>query len=324
MVNLDKMLDLCRTRQWHIDDLDWSVKPPSMPKQKEMFVVQFFTNMAGIERLAGALFEEQRKRADNPKLAEIFASFVGDEERHAQVAERLAKHYNVNRYKTYRLSKELTKFRPHFIKAVRQVTPEVANAYVTAGELMLDIALLRSVDDYLDDPMTSQAMELINRDEARHVAMDYHMTEYYSSAAYLQELARLPKPPLAQQARVAWHVGNMVLYARPFLKSVFLHPMDVTDPEGERIKEAIKRIQLLTRKPEVAQRPLAKVLGFLRDVHNTPIIGQVLGRAISVAVGAPSRFIHNLYSAEEAAAAMQMSLSEMAEEAVAVKYKDTK
>jgi len=51
-------------------------------------VVQYFTDMAGIERLAAALFEEQRRRADDSALAALFESFVVDEARHAEVALR--------------------------------------------------------------------------------------------------------------------------------------------------------------------------------------------------------------------------------------------
>jgi len=49
-------------------------------------------------------------------------------------------------------------FRPHFLAAIEFLPPEIANGYVTAGELLLDVALLRSLNDYVDDAMSHQAM----------------------------------------------------------------------------------------------------------------------------------------------------------------------
>ena len=59
----------------------------------EEAIVQLFTDMAGIERLAGALFREQGRRVADPTLRAIFATFVTDELRHAaDVAQSSADH----------------------------------------------------------------------------------------------------------------------------------------------------------------------------------------------------------------------------------------
>ena len=50
----------------------------------------------GSSGLAGALFVEQEKRADDPTLRAIFRTFVRDEVRHAQVAQMLADFYDVH------------------------------------------------------------------------------------------------------------------------------------------------------------------------------------------------------------------------------------
>lgn len=319
MANLEKMQELCRTRQWSVDDIDWSKPARPMSREEETNIVQFFTNMAGIERLAKALFAEQARRADTAQLKEIFESFVVDEERHAVAAERLARHYNVHNYKNYKIDKELIKFREPFIKAVRSVSPEIANAYVTAGELMLDIALLRAVNGYVDDEMSSEVMQRINLDEARHVAMDYHMTEYYASAAYQAKNQKLIPNPI-ESLKAAVYVSRMMYYARPFLKKVFLTPMEITDPEGERIKEAIKRMQLLAAKPEVAKRPFSRFMNGLRDLYNTPVIGDVFGGLLSRVLGAPGQFLVDLYDEQEKTANIRMSFDDMAKQAMEAKY----
>jgi len=314
------MLDKCVRDQWSIDDLDWSVKPPSLPRDKEEAVVQAFLDMSGIELLAGALFEVQRTKTEDPTLKKIFSTFVADEKRHSAVALRLAKHYNVHRYRDYVESPTLTSFRPHFLALVRNTSPEIANAYVTSGELILDVALLRSLDDYVADDMSRQAMHLINRDESRHIAVDFHMTEHYCSDEYFAEIAKRPRPSKRELARMLRVVVTMMWHAKPFLQEVFLKPMDRTDPSGRRVQEAFKRIQLVLRKPTVARAPFSKMMIKFQELYNHPIIGKVLGRFLLRALGAEDRAARILFTPDELARTQQMSFEELAEEAISVKY----
>ncbi len=314
------MLDKCVRDQWSIDDLDWSIPPPVLPRDKEEAVVQAFLDMSGIELLAGALFEVQRTKTDDPTLRKIFSTFVADEKRHSAVALRLAKHYDVHHYRTYVESPSLTSFRPHFLKLVRDTSPEIANAYITSGELILDVALLRSLDDYVADDMSHQAMHLINRDESRHIAVDFHMTEHYCSDAHLAAIRARPRPSMLEMARQLRVVGTMMWHAKPFLQQVFLAPMDRTDPSGRRVQEAFKRIQLVLRKPTVARAPFSKMMIKLQEAYNHPILGKVLGRFILRVLGAEDRAARILFTPEELARTQQMSFEELAEEAISVKY----
>ena len=319
-MDLARMLDKCVRDQWSIDDLDWAVPPPVMARDMEEAICQAFVDMAGIERLAGALFEVQRQKTDDPTLRQIFATFVVDEERHAAVAERLARHYDVHRYRTYVESPGLARFRPPFLEVVRQTSPEIANAYVTAGELVLDVALLRSLDDYVADEMSHRAMHLINRDESRHVAVDFHMTEHYCSDEHLAAIAARPRPRLRELARGFAALGTMMWHAKPFLQQVILAPMDRTDPGGRRVQEAFKRIQLVLRKPIVARTLFARFMVGAQAAYNHPLVGRVLGPLLLRALGAEDRAARILFTEEELARTQQMSFDELAEEALAAKY----
>lgn len=314
------MLDKCIRDQWSIDDLDWSIPPPALPRDKEEAVVQAFTDMAGIELLAGALFEVQREKTSDPTLKKIFATFVADEKRHSAVASRLAKHYDVHHYRDYKESPALTEFRPHFLNMVRNTSPEIANAYITSGELILDVALLRSLDDYVADDMSHRAMHLINRDESRHIAIDFHMTEHYCSDEYLAEIRRRPRPSMREMARMTRNLVTMMWHAKPFLQQVFLAPMDRTDPSGRRVQEAFKRIQLVLRKPTVARAPFSKLMIGLQGLYNRPVIGKVLGRVLLRALGAEDRAARILFTQAELERTQRMSFDELAEEALAIKY----
>lgn len=315
------MLEKCVRDQWSIHDLDWSIPPPQMSRDKEEAICQAFVDMSGIELLAGALFEVQRDKTADPTLAKIFSTFVADEKRHSAVAARLAVHYDVHHYREYTESPALTAFRPHFLEVVRQASPEIANAYITAGELILDVALLRSLDDYVADEMSHRAMQLINRDESRHIAVDFHMTEHYSSDEHLAAIRARPRMSLREMARGLGAIAAMMWRAKPFLQQVFLAPMDRTDPSGRRVQEAFKRIQLVLRKPTVARTPFSRFMIAMQGAYNHPVIGRVFGPLILRALGAEERAARILFTREELARTQRMSFDELAEEALAVKYR---
>ena len=189
-------------------------------------------------------------------LSAIPAPTGAERARATRVAQMLADYYNVHHYKHYVQSTALQKFAPHFIAAVRQAPLEVANTFILGGELMLDIALLRSLNDYVDDDMMRRAMHLINRDESRHVAIDFHMVEYYASPEYRARR----KFSVLDHARSASVLMQMAFYSRPFFRAVFFQPMALLDPTHARIREAMKRLQLLRAKPNVANQPMARVL----------------------------------------------------------------
>lgn len=314
------MLEKCRRDQWSVDDLDWSRPPPALERDKEEAVVQYFTDMAGIERLAGALFATQEKKATDPTLRAIFASFVVDEERHAVCAERLARYYDVHHWRAYRMNESLTRFRPAFLTVVEVMPPDIANGYITAGELLLDVALLRSLDDYVGDAMSHEAMQLINRDESRHIAVDFHMTEVYASPAWLAEKRRAKAPPLAARARGLVDLARVMWFAQPFLQGVFLAPMDRTDPTGRRMREAFKRIQLLSRKQTVAQLPFVKFMLFIQGLLEHPRLGRRLGKVLLRIAGGEERVLRVLFTPDELARSQAMTFEELAEDALGAKY----
>lgn len=319
-MDLTKMLEKCHRGQWKVGDLDWSGTPRPMSEDDERAVVQYFTDMAGIERLAGALFAEQERQAEEPVLREIFASFVTDEIRHSHAAQMLADYYNVHRYKIYQPNPALVKFTPHFVDAIKYLSPDVANAYITAGELILDVALLRSLNDHVGDTMSHQAMELINRDESRHIAVDFHMVEYYSSKEYSEKLRRAPAPSIAERARATWVFGNVLYYAAPFFRDVFFEPMRRVDPSGRRLKEAFKRMQLIASRPTERESPLMAAMLALQDLYNDhPVARTIAGPAIERIMGIDGSVIMRLYTEAEKQHALRMSFDELAEDALAAK-----
>ncbi len=294
-MNLEKLLSKCRQERWCVDDLDWSRPPRPMRREEEMTLVQTFVDMAGIERIARDLFAVMQARVDDPVLAEIYGCFVEEEERHAVVAERLARHYDVHGYRAYTLNPNLERFAPRLVATARAVSPEIANVYVTTGELILDIALLRALDDACDDPTCRDAMTRINRDESRHVAIDFYMSE------------RLAREPVEARAslRGAVELLRMMALARPFVRDILIEPLDRFDPDGVRLREAFKRMQLAMRRPGVAQRPFSRLLRASQWVALRPVLGRVLQPLITAAIGVDRRAFERLYSPAELARVRQ-------------------
>ncbi len=315
-MNLEAMLEKCHRDQWKVGDLDWSGTPRPMSREDEMAIVQCLTDMAGIERLAGELFETQRLRTDDPLLRAIFATFVKDELRHSHAAQMLADYYNVHHYKHYVQSSALQKFAPHFIAAVREAPVEVANTFILGGELMLDIALLRSLNDYVADDMMQRAMYLINRDESRHVAIDFHMVEYYSSP----EFRRNRKMSVREHAKAASVLARMAFHSRPFFRAVFFEPMTRLDPSSKRIREAMKRLQLLRAKPNVANQPMARMLLALQRVNDTPFLGRAFATIFTRMIIIEPELYRRLTTEAEERRAAKLTYEQMAEEALAVKH----
>ncbi len=317
------MLEKCRREQWRVGDLDWNARPRDMSREDEIAIVQYFTDMAGIERLAGALFEQQRKNSDDSLLREIFTTFVKDEVRHAHAAQMLADFYDVHKYRLYQPNDALLNFTPHFINAIRFLPPEIANTYITSGELILDVALLRSIGDHVKDDMSDQAMELINRDESRHIAMDFHMVEHYATEEYREQQANRPKPSLSRRLSAAWAFANVLYYGAPFFRDVFFEPMRHVDPTGRRLRQAFKRIQLLGTKDEVRDHPFTRFMTGLQDVYNEHLVARVVfGRIIRRILGVDDSLISRLYSDDEVRRTQQMSFDEMAQDALGAKHEN--
>lgn len=301
-MNLERLLSKCRRDLWTVDSLDWSRPPRAMSRDEEIMIVQAFTDMAGIEEIAGGLFAVQRDRVQDPTLAAIYACFVADEARHAEVARRLAKHYDVHGYKEYVVNDNLSRFTPRLVATAQALSPEVANIYVLAGELILDVALLRSLDDVCDDLTCRDAMDRINRDEARHVAIDFYM---------LDRFAREPRSGSSIWPNVGgWYqLARLMAAARPFIRDVVIGPLDRCDPSGRRLREAIKRMQLAMRRSGVAQRPFPRFLRACQWVACQPLLGTLAQPLITAVVGVDARAFERLYSPQELARARQVGAS---------------
>jgi hypothetical protein len=260
-VDLDRMVESCARGQWSVDDFDWSGAPVALTRAREEQVCAYYVNMAYIERMAGALFLSLSERVDDPRLVAIFQSFHRDELRHSHAAARLADYFDRHHYRVYTPNISMLRFIPHFVRSIDSLNPAFAVALVLGGELILDMALLRGLNQYVGDPLSRAVVERVNQDESRHLAMDLYMTEYF--ARHRDTDAGSDNP---WWGRDAWGV---LTWAPGFFAEVFFRPMQILDPTQDEMRAVVRRLRRLYDRPVVAANPAVqefqRIVGMLES-----------------------------------------------------------
>jgi len=101
---------------------------------------------------------------------------------------------------------------------------------------------------------------------------------------------------------------------------VFFVPMERVDPTKKRLREAFKRLQLLSEKPGVCDQPFGKFILTMQNVFEHPLAGPLFGRAAARLAGVEPQFVERLNSDTELARARDMTYDQLADEALALKY----
>ena len=114
----------------------------------------------------------------------------------------------------------------------------------------------------------------------------------------------------------------MLYYAQPFIRDVFLQPMEKLDPRGKRLREAFKRSQLLGMKERSSRRPFTRFTRALQVGFEHPVLKPLLGKVFVRLSGVGPDFLARLYSEEELARARRMSYEALADEALGAKQEN--
>jgi hypothetical protein len=142
------------------------------------------------------------------------------------------------------------------------------------------------------------------------------MVEYYASP----EFRRNRKMSVREHAKAASVLARMAFHSRPFFRAVFFEPMSRLDPSSKRIREAMKRLQLLRAKPNVANQPMARMLLALQRVNDTPILGRAFATIFTRMIIIEPELYRRLTTEAEERRAAKLTYEQMAEEALAVKH----
>jgi hypothetical protein len=179
-LDLDRMLAAVQAGQWSVDDLDWSrplagAERLSAAERREAGLALLMT--AGLERQAARIFALCARYVDDPRAVEIYRWFEADELRHAEAEVRLARRYGVE------WDDLPAPIRWMFHTLVKNFDPpdrgvhELSSATILLFELALDSILIPTLKGKVDDPLQAEVFRRIDRDESRHLAMDYWLLE---------------------------------------------------------------------------------------------------------------------------------------------------
>jgi hypothetical protein len=188
---------------------------------------------------------------------------------------------------------------------IDSLSPAFATSFILGGELILDMALLRSLNAYVDDPLARAVVEKINQDESRHLAMDVHMTEHF---------ARTTAEAWARTATNPWlgvDFWGVVAFGPAFFTDVFFRPMQVLDPSQEQMHEVMRRLRRFYDRAIVDGNPAVQqfraIAGFFESSLGS-LVGGALEAAIRAATDVDLAFVRARTradaSVEDAAAAV--------------------
>jgi rubrerythrin len=286
-VDLERMLERCVQGQWSVDDFDWTAAPIPLSREQEIRVCSYYVNMSYIERLAAALFRSLSERLEDPQLRAIFRTFVDDEVRHSRAAARLADYFDVHHYRVYTPNVPMLRFIPYFVGMIDSMSPAFATSFILGGELILDIALLRSLNAWIDDPLARAVVERINQDESRHLAMDMHMTEVFAR--------RHDGAGDGADARLGADFWGVLTWAPGFFAEVFFRPMQILDPGQEQMRDVIRRFRRFYDRDAVTGNPAVDQFRSIVAFAESPIgawVGVALEEAFRRFMGVDFAFVH--------------------------------
>jgi hypothetical protein len=270
----------CRSLQWQIDEVA-GLSISGVARPHDSVIGLFFTDLATVENMAGDLFSRLLVIQSEPWLIEALKTFIADERRHAQVALHFARQYSMRANVACAPSTAVDVFYARFLRLLSKASPEVSSMLVTVGEVLLDNAILSGVSEFLGEEAVTAATYRINRDEARHVALDLYLLErhceLFGGSSWLMRTVK--------GVRDAVYLARTLAAARPLLSAVFGDVVDLCDPMGSTTRNAFRKIERFATRPIVRSHPVVKLYLFGLSAMRSRVGGPLLRPLWKVATG---------------------------------------
>ncbi|MCW5829280.1 MAG: hypothetical protein KIT79_08180 [Deltaproteobacteria bacterium] len=186
-VNIEHLLDLSKKGQWSVKDYDWATPIRDTddlgPRERRMLGLVFLFT-AGVEKLGAEAFRINAKNTRDSDVRELFEIIASDEDRHAAAETLLAERLGVEwedlspliRMAFKKLSRDLRQMQDCPSRASR-VFHEIVGTQIILFELALDALWSPTIKEMMRDPFQDEIIRLIDRDESRHLAMDYWLLD---------------------------------------------------------------------------------------------------------------------------------------------------
>ncbi len=198
-LDLDRMLEAVSKGQWSVDDFDWD-RPVEgedrLPANERKLLGKLLLFTAGIERLGADAFRAHANQVSDPRAKAIFELIALDEERHAaaevRMAKRLGFRWNELPWVTRLAFREVGQDLRYPSPGAQQYIHENISMLILLFELALDTVLIPTIKNRLNgDPVHEEVFRLLDKDESRHLSMDYWLLELKGSAPREKSRGRL-------------------------------------------------------------------------------------------------------------------------------------
>ena len=257
-MDLSRLEQKCQRLQWDADDFDWEAEGADrVSDDQASALLPFMADLYWIECVAAVVFRSMAARETDPTRKAIFESFAADEQRHADAEHRLMVRWGIaGRRQRPRPNPNVAKLLETLERTADRVHPSVFAAIVPMTELVLDGALVKYLTRVVDDPLCQSVFDRINADEARHLAMDFYMLEYYGKTySLLSNTFEFVKSVFNPDGLYALFFGYFPTLARS-RSSIERMGMDLED-----VARAMERyVALGQRNKDIARHPAYAVM----------------------------------------------------------------
>lgn len=255
-IDMDKMLDKIKDRQWALADFDWdapgaeTISDEFRPKLKA-----FMADLVWIENIGARGFSALAKKAPTPTIAEIYRYFHAEEQRHANAELALMKRWGMLDDSEMPEPNVNIRLAIEWLDRYSDDMPlSLLGTVIPMLEVALDGALLKFLLEEVEDPLCHQVFEKINNDESRHLAVDFEVLDMIGHA----KARRLAIDFVGNVASPGLIIGALI--GVPLLNRIRNEIISM-GMEPERLYNAVKRFKQLGERGEFTWRvPTYQVL----------------------------------------------------------------
>ncbi|MBK7155337.1 MAG: ferritin-like domain-containing protein [Sandaracinaceae bacterium] len=250
-LDLTQMLAKIEAGYWHLDDVDWDQPGQELIREDQYAQLRdFMCDLVWIEHVGAKGFAALARLAPDPQLVAIYHHFEREEEQHARAELALMRRWGMVAPGEIPVANTNVRLVMQWLdQHADQLDFATLTCVIAMLEVALDGALVKLLLDEVADPVCHQVFALINRDEARHLAIDFHVMELVGMSARSRQALKF-----AAKTVKPVHLGGLLAYV-PLLSRMRNNLMKMGLDE-ERLYKAIRRFdEVGSRSPATERLP---------------------------------------------------------------------
>lgn len=252
LLDLTHMLAKIEAGAWHLDDVDWDQPGQELVRPEQYDQLRaFMCDLVWIEHVGARGFAALAQQAPDPQLAAIYRHFEREEEQHARAELALMRRWGMVAPGEIPVANTNIRLTMQWLdQHADQLDFAMLTCVIAMLEVALDGALVKLLLDQVDDPVCHQVFALINRDEARHLAVDFHVMEQVGMNARARQWVQLAAKSL-QPVRLLGLLAYVPLLSRMRNNLVKM------GLDEERLYKAIRRFDEVGSRSPATERSAA-------------------------------------------------------------------